>query len=216
MQGRLRAGGARAAVALQPPLPRRLHRALAAAGELPPSPLPPRAPPPRSRRLSTASLLLCPHTARQLPRVPEEPHGTEHGHQPPGPDRRELLVILVLVVIQLAQQREPSRQLLSAPCRPPREGPGPRPAPGPPVGGGGGRGAAGLEPGGPPTPASTPAPRLRLGDRGRQAGASSAVPRASPAGAWVRVAPHPHPFVSNLTLYSQRRKGFYNFKLLLL
>ncbi|XP_022381528.1 E3 ubiquitin-protein ligase RNF126 isoform X1 [Enhydra lutris kenyoni] len=82
VQGRLRVGGAGAAAALQSSLPRRLHRALAAA-------------------------------ARQLPCVPEKSHGTEHGHQPPRPDRRELLVVLVLLVLQLAEQRKPSRQLLS-------------------------------------------------------------------------------------------------------
>ncbi|XP_034513229.1 E3 ubiquitin-protein ligase RNF126 isoform X2 [Ailuropoda melanoleuca] len=95
VQGRLRAGGARAAAALQSPLPRRLHCALAAA-------------------------------ARQLPRVPEKPHGTEHSHQPPGPDRRELLVLLVVLLLQLAKQREPSRQFLSTPCRGQRLG-GPPP-----------------------------------------------------------------------------------------
>uniref|UniRef100_A0A7N5JTB3 RING-type E3 ubiquitin transferase n=1 Tax=Ailuropoda melanoleuca TaxID=9646 RepID=A0A7N5JTB3_AILME len=66
------------------------------------------------------------HVARQLPRVPEKPHGTEHSHQPPGPDRRELLVLLVVLLLQLAKQREPSRQFLSTPCRGQRLG-GPPP-----------------------------------------------------------------------------------------
>ncbi|XP_075400106.1 E3 ubiquitin-protein ligase RNF126 isoform X2 [Tenrec ecaudatus] len=73
VQGRLRAGRERAPAALQPPLPQRLHCALAGA-------------------------------ARQLPCLPEEPHRPEHSHQSPGADAGELLVVLLLVILQLAQQ----------------------------------------------------------------------------------------------------------------
>uniref|UniRef100_A0A8C9ILF1 E3 ubiquitin-protein ligase RNF115 n=1 Tax=Piliocolobus tephrosceles TaxID=591936 RepID=A0A8C9ILF1_9PRIM len=56
---------------------------------------------------------LCPHKARQLPRLPKKPHGTEHGHEPPGPHWGELLLLVVLLLLQLAQQRERHRQLVS-------------------------------------------------------------------------------------------------------
>uniref|UniRef100_H9H038 E3 ubiquitin-protein ligase RNF115 n=1 Tax=Equus caballus TaxID=9796 RepID=H9H038_HORSE len=49
----------------------------------------------------------------QLPRLPEESHGTEHSHRSPGPGRRGLLLVLVLVLLQLPRQREPSQQRLN-------------------------------------------------------------------------------------------------------
>uniref|UniRef100_A0A673TM61 Ring finger protein 126 n=1 Tax=Suricata suricatta TaxID=37032 RepID=A0A673TM61_SURSU len=136
----------------------------------------------------------CPGCTRQLPRVPEEPHGTEHGHQPPGPDRRELLVFVLLVLVQLPEQRKPSRQLLSALCRLPREGAGPRPSPDP-AGVQGGRGAAGLEPGGAPAPASLPALSCAAARP-----EPLSLPRGAPAqGPGTR---RPSPVASNLTLYT--------------